>query len=137
MTALDVLENKISSIKKYLKILEDYKGYQKDELKNDLLIKGSLERYLYLAVQSSIDLAEAVIAYKNFRKPVTIAENFQILQEEKIISRDLAVKLSKMVGFRNIIAHDYEEIDSDIVFDILKNKLPDIEEFLERCSQIK
>jgi len=35
-----------------------------------------------------------------------------------------------MVGFRNIIVHDYEKIDYDILYDILKNKLKDIEEFL-------
>jgi uncharacterized protein YutE (UPF0331/DUF86 family) len=35
-----------------------------------------------------------------------------------------------MVGFRNILAHDYEEINYEIVSDILKNRLADIREFI-------
>jgi len=37
----------------------------------------------------------------------------------------------KMVGFRDIISHDYGEIDYDIVYDILHHRLKDIEEFIE------
>jgi len=36
-----------------------------------------------------------------------------------------------MVGFRNIIAHDYEKINFSIVYDVLKNKTRDIEKFLQ------
>jgi len=40
-----------------------------------------------------------------------------------------------MVGFRNIVAHDYDKIDYDIVLDILKNKLKDIEAFIREISE--
>lgn len=55
-------------------------------------------------IQSTIDLAEAIIAYKNFRKPATMTEAFYILNEEGFISDRLAGKLAMMVGFRNVIA---------------------------------
>jgi uncharacterized protein YutE (UPF0331/DUF86 family) len=101
MTNLSVIENKISATQKYLKILERYKKYTEKEIEEDLDIRGAFERYLYLAIQSTIDLAEAVISYKNLRKPSTMSEAFHILSEEGIISSDLKTKLSKMVGFRN------------------------------------
>ena len=65
MSNLTVIENKISSIQKYLKILERYKNYSREELENNIDIRGAVERYLYLVSQATIDLAEAVIAYKN------------------------------------------------------------------------
>lgn len=130
MTSLSIIENKISSIKKYLKILEDYKDYSQKDIENDLTIRGAVERYLYLASQAVIDLAESVIAFKNFRKPTTMGENFDILTEEKVISKELAEKMIKLTGFRNIMAHDYEKVDYGIVYDILQNGLKDIEEFL-------
>ena len=86
---------------------------------------------MYLAAQAAIDLAEAVISFKKFRKPTTLRESFDILQEEKIITINLAEKMGRMAGFRNIIAHDYVDIDYDKVYDILQNRLIDIEEFLE------
>ncbi len=134
MTNLSVIENKISAVKKYLKILERYKRYSKKEIEKNLDIKGAVERYLYLAIQSTIDLSEAVIAFKNFRKPATMGEAFYILNEEGIIESELTEKMVKMTGFRNVIAHDYEKIDYDIVYHVLHQKLKDIELFLKKIS---
>ena len=131
MTSSSVIENKISSVKKYLKILENYKGYSKDELEKDINIKGAVERYLYLAIQSTIDLAEAVISYKEIRKPATLGETFYILEEEKIIDTKLREELVKMVGFKNIIAYDYEKINYN-----LQNKIKDIENFGEIIKKL-
>lgn len=136
MTNLTVIENRISAVKKYLKILERYKKYSAKEIEEDLDIRGAVERYLYLAIQATIDLAEAVISYKNLRKPSSMNETFHILNEEDIISPDLKTKMSKMVGFRNIIAHDYEEINYEIVFEILQKGLSDIKEFIKIISGI-
>ncbi len=136
MTSLSVIENKISSVKKYLRILERYKRYSQDEIVNDIDKKGAVERYLYLAVQASIDLAESVIAYKNLRRPSTMSDSFYILQEDGIISIELTEKMVKMTGFRNIIAHDYEKLNYAIVYDVLQNRLIDIEDFLNRISSI-
>lgn len=136
MSNLTVIENKISEARKYLKILERYMKYSKEEIVNDIDIKGALERYLYLAAQSVIDLADAIIAFKKFRKPTTLSESFYILNEENIISGELTEKMVKMTGFRNTIAHDYGKLNYDIVYNTLHNNLKDIEEFLEIASQI-
>lgn len=136
MTNLTVIENKISAIRKYLKILERYKKYSQQEIERDLDIRGALERYLYLVVQAAIDLSEAIIAYKELRKPATMGESFAILQEEKILPAELADKLTRMVGFRNVVAHDYEKIDYRIVYDVLQNRLKDIEQFIKKISDL-
>jgi len=131
MTNLNVIENKISAAQKYLKILENYQKYSREEIEKNIDLRGAVERYLYLAVQAAIDLAEAVISFKNLRKPTTMAESFNILNEEGIIGEEFVNQMIKMVGFRNIIAHDYGEINYDIVYDILHHRLKDIEKFIE------
>lgn len=136
MTNLSTIENKISSIKKHLKILSRYKKYSKDEIEDNLDIRGAVERYLYLAVQATIDLADAIISYKNYRKPTTMSESFHILEEEHIIPNQLKDNLVKMVGFRNVIAHDYEKVNYDIVYDVLHHRLSDIEEFINIAEKI-
>lgn len=136
MSNLIVIENKISEARKYLIILERYKQYSQEKIVNDIDIKGALERYLYLATQSIIDLADAIISYKKFRKPTTLSESFFILNEEKVISKELTEKMVKMTGFRNTIAHDYGKLNYDIVYNTLHNNLKDIEEFLETASRV-
>jgi len=130
MTNQSVIENKISAIRKYLNILERYKKYSRQEIEQDVDIRGAVERYLYLATQATIDLAEAVIAYHRYRKPTTMTDAFYILNEEGVIPNELTEKMVGMVGFRNVVAHDYDRINYDITYDILQNGLKDIEEFI-------
>lgn len=137
MTNANIIENKISIIKKYLNTLERYKKYSQPEIENNPDLIGAVERYLHLVVQATIDLAEAVIAFRNFRKPTSMSENFDILNEEDIVNNKLTEELVKMVGFRNVIVHDYDKVDYDIVFDVLHNKLKDIEKFLKIIENLK
>ncbi len=136
MSNLRVIENKISLIQKYLKIVISYQSYTKEDIVRDITLKGAIERYLYLVVQATVDLAEAVIAFKKFRKPSTMRECFDILYEEDIIPLDLSERLVKMVGFRNILAHDYELINYDIVCKVLKEDIEDIERFIKIIMKI-
>lgn len=131
MSNFKVIENKISEIKKYLKITKKYRQYSQQEIEQNEDLKGAVERYLYLSCQATIDLAEAFISYKDFRKPTSQNDSFYILNENEIISAPLCEKLAKMTGFRNVLAHDYAKIDFQKVMDILQNGLRDIEEFIE------
>lgn len=135
MSNIAVIETKISHIQKYLKLLERYKKYSQKEIEGNPDLKGAVERYLYLATQATLDLGEAVIAFKEFRRPGTYTEVFYILDEEEFISKDLSEKLVNMTKFRNIIAHDYEKVDFGIVYDALRNRLGDIEEFIKAAKE--
>ena len=135
MTNINVLENKISATQKYLRILNNYQKYSKEEILKNLDLIGATERYLYLAIQAAIDLADAFISYKNFRKPTSLKEGFEILQEEGIIQVELRDRLIKMTGFRNILAHGYEKVDYDIVYDILQNQLKDLGKFIKTIQE--
>ena len=130
MSSLSVIESKISAIKKYLKILHGFKSFSQQKMENDVIQKGAMERYLYLVVQATLDLAESIIAFKEFRRPTTYSENFYILEEENFITKELSRKLVNMAKFRNIIAHDYENVDFSVVYAALQNNLVDIEGFI-------
>jgi len=66
-----------------------------------------------------------------------MAESFHILHEAGVISDELKKKLVQMAGFRNVIAHAYEDLDYDIVFDMLHKGKKDISEFLEAIEYCK
>jgi uncharacterized protein YutE (UPF0331/DUF86 family) len=136
MTNLTVIENKISSIKKYLNILENYRSLSQKDIVDDIDKRGAVERYLYLAIQATIDLSEAVISFKNYRKPSTMSESFHILCEENVITAELTDQMVKMTGFRNVIAHDYEDLNYDIVYDVLQNRLKNVGDFIDIISRI-
>ncbi|MEA2015974.1 MAG: DUF86 domain-containing protein [Actinomycetota bacterium] len=135
MTGLGVIEKGISNVRKYLSILDNYKNISVKDLEDDLTLRGAVERYLYLAVQATIDLAEAVISYKELRRPATFSESFEILNKHNIISKDVETNMIQMARFRNRIAHDYGDTNYKIIHDILINRLKDIDLFLKEISK--
>lgn len=136
MTNIGILENKISIVKKFLTIIYSYNNTTEDILKNDLNTKGAVERYLYLVSQATIDLSEIVISFKNLRKPTSFSEGFEILRENGYISDELCLRLISMTGFRNTLAHGYENVLDSVLIDTLNNCKNDIEEFLVVVQKI-
>lgn len=137
MTNYSIIENKVTFIREQLEYLKEYKNYTREQIESIPDIRLALERLLYLVVQATVDLAELLISDKKLRKPTTLREAFYILNENKIITQELTNNLAGMVGFRNVIAHGYANINYDIVYDVLHNRLKDIEEFIKIISEIK
>ena len=135
MTNIDVLKNKISEIQKYLNLLKNYQYIKKDDLLKDVTLKGAVERYLYLICQTTIEFAEALISYLNLRTPSTYGEIFEILGEQKLISKEMVLKMKKMTGFRNILAHAYGEINIDIMLEVLKKDIFDFNLFIKEIRE--
>ena len=130
MSNREVIENKISTTRGYLMLARQYQKHTQEEIEHNPTIRGAVERYLYLAAQSAIDLAEASVAFKGLRKPTTMSESFHILLEAGLISEELVGKMVQMTGFRNVMAHEYTAVNYGVVYHILQNGLQDIEELL-------
>jgi len=94
-----------------------------------------VERYLYLICQATIDFAEALISYLNLRTPSTYGEIFEILGEQKLISKEMVLKMKKMTGFRNILAHAYGEVNLDIMLEVLKKDIFDFNLFIKEIRE--
>jgi len=136
MTNQQVLENKISAARKYLDILTHFDRHSPEQIRTDIFLRGALERYLYLAVQSTIDLSEGYIALRRLRKPSTYRECFDILHENAVIKDPMRQELALMVGFRNIIVHDYETVDFAVLIDILQKKTTLIRQFVDQMEAL-
>jgi hypothetical protein len=54
-----------------------------------------------------------------------------MLVKAKIINRDLADKMDNMIGFRNTVVHEYQEINFDIVVAVLEKNADDLLKFGE------
>ena len=135
MTNKEILRNKLGEIQKYLNIIKEYHATSKEALIKDHTLRGAVERYLYLLCQSTIDFAESLISYLNLRHPTTYGEIFEILNEAKIISSELCLKMKKMTGFRNILAHSYTEVNIDIVLEVMKRDIHDFLLFIREVQE--
>ena len=91
---------------------------------NDIVLnkKESIERCIsqvraYYATPSNLDFEE------DYMKQDSIAINLQRACEQCI---DLAKHLERMVGFRNILVHEYQRVDIGLMIEVIENHLDDL-----------
>ena len=122
---------RLESLKEYLSILETLKDISLTELGKDVIKRGAIERYMQLAIESCIDIAELIISDQRLPAPSTSKDTIEILGKEKIIDEEFAKRFSKAASFRNILIHDYLKIDYKELLQNLKENLKDFDKFIQ------
>jgi uncharacterized protein YutE (UPF0331/DUF86 family) len=84
--------------------------------------------------QATIDIATHIIRVRNLTLPNSSREVFDILQNANYITKQTSINMQKMVGFRNIAVHDYQNLNIEIVINIVKNHLTDFDIFKKEIS---
>ena len=108
---------------------ERYKDIDLEDLKRDRDKMNMVLHAMLVAIQSSIDISNHLIAENKLRKPLTYREAFEILNESGLISLSLSESMSDLAGFRNVLVHIYWKLDMDEIYSILQNDLDQIREF--------
>jgi len=128
----DVIERKLESLRRYVSRVEAKKPFARERLETDEDLQDIIAQNLTQAVQTSVDVGMHIISQSEVKTPETMAEVFDALCSARVIPRDLADKMKKAVGFRNIAVHAYGEVNWEIVFDICESRLCDFSDFA-RC----
>lgn len=81
------------------------------------------------AVQACIDLATHACADSRYGVPATAAEAFSTLARHNVIDGTLARRLSAASGLRNLIVHQYADIELELVLDVIRTDLDDLPAF--------
>ncbi|MFP4227839.1 MAG: type VII toxin-antitoxin system HepT family RNase toxin [Salinivenus sp.] len=106
--------------------LERAQAYSFEEFQDDIEVYSAVERNLQLAIEALSDMAGHVVtdndlgSFERARDlPVLFEEHGLIKESEQQIWKD-------MISFRNVLVHEYAEINRRRVYDILQNQLEDI-----------
>lgn len=86
-------------------------------------------------IQSCIDLAQHIRAAEGSKTPQTSKEEIEALGEKDVISSETQDRLEEAVGFRNVLAHRYGDIDHDTVYEVLHEDLHWFERFQQEVAQ--
>lgn len=135
MDNIDKIRIRLNKLEEFSNFLKAYQGITAEELLKNTEKRGAIERYLELAVESCIDISELIITDQRLTVPTKASEAIKILGREKIIDAEFANAFSKIVGFRNILVHDYIDIDYKEVADKVNNRLFDFDRFAQEVAQ--
>lgn len=132
----DVIRKKLESLRRCIQRLIDKRPGSVSELTNNYDLQDIIAINLERAVQISIDIGAYILAKKNIKVPNTMGEVFTALSAENIIKKDLAERMKRAVGFRNISVHEYENVDWNIVFSIITKNLDDFKSFIKAVLNV-
>lgn len=131
------IKEKIAEIEEYIDELEEFMPENYESYMQDMKTKAACERYFEKITEAMVDLAFLIIKDKGLKQPEDDKEAFDALAKEKITSEELAERLKRAKGMRNIIAHQYGSVDDEIVFHSITEELvEDAETFLKSISKI-
>src|ERR1043165_5988248 len=103
------LTAKLSSLRRHLGLLRTFQTRSLDEIRSDPYLQGALERYLFLAAQSAIDLAEMVCLFKGLGPVTSMSEGFEALERAGLLPAPLSQSLQRMVWFREGPGYWYDK----------------------------
>lgn len=131
-----LIEQKLESLRRSILRVKDKCPKTAAELAGDYDAQDILSLNLTRAVQMCVDIGAHLVSDSEFPPPGTMGKTFDILYDAGIISADLAGRMKKAVGFRNIAVHNYESINWAIVFTIATAHIRDFEEFAQVVSRL-
>ena len=119
----DVVLNKATSIERCLRrILEEYTDDDKNLFTNQTK-QDAIVLNLQRACETAIDLAMYVVNQRRLGVPQESRDAFTLLHTAGILLPDLATRMQKMVGFRNVAVHEYTRLNLEIVQAIITKQL--------------
>lgn len=131
----DVLINKAAAIERAIvRVREEYGGDNRNLLANQTR-QDAIILNLQRACESSIDAAMHLVRVRRLGVPQETREAFALLEGAGVIDHNLADRLKKMVGFRNVAIHDYQKLSLDIVQRIIVEHLDDFLSFTKILLQ--
>lgn len=104
------------------------------DFEQDPYLRDIVERNLEIAAQCCIDICHRIIAIEQALKPNDYYEAILRMGELGVIPPDFAHQLAPIAGFRNILIHEYLNVDWNIVYSSLQD-LDDLEQFASLVQQ--
>ena len=138
MTERDRILSKVAELDGYLRELEEIRPANRAEFEA-VEKRRACERILQISIETVMNICQLFVASMRLGLPAEENDAFEKLVRAGVISRDLASTLQRMKGFRNVLVHEYGNVDDDLVFLFLTTRMGDFlsfrQEILEALKQ--
>jgi uncharacterized protein YutE (UPF0331/DUF86 family) len=130
----EIIDSRLKKLERCVQKLKLAATVNKENFLVDEDLQDRVERNFHMAIECCLDIGNHIIAALGFRTPQSYGDVLRVLGEEKILPKEFSEALAQMVGFRNILVHDYLEIDLDKVYKNLQ-QLGDFDRFAKHISE--
>lgn len=106
---------KLKAIEDALQRLESYRGSTAADLTSDFAMRSVVERLMQVIVDLAFDVNGHLAVSLLGRAPHDGRSSFRDVVDAGVIPADLGAELAPAAGFRNVLVHQYVEIDIAVV----------------------
>jgi uncharacterized protein YutE (UPF0331/DUF86 family) len=125
------IQRRLDKLDEYGQILQELQATSREQFVNDYRLYGLAERYLHLSIECLLDICNMLVSGLGLHKPERYQEAVDTLAEAGVLSQELIHQLAGVAGFRNILVHDYLDIDRGLVHQYLQEGLGYLEAFAQ------
>lgn len=136
MVNKEFIKRKIFLIEKEFEFLKEFSEFSFQEIVSDFKKQAIVERLMERIIMRAIDINQHLIAElstEEMSPPKNYKETFLKLADLKIYPKEFAKNISKSVGTRNILVHQYDEIDYSQIYSSISDCLKD---YYQYCDYI-
>lgn len=120
MVDIESIIERLQSLEEYTAHLKELRKIPLSDIKSDIKNRWAVERGLLLAIECVLDIGSHIVAEEKLGRPKDYTEIIDILGDKGVIPSDFAGQIRGMAGFRNILIHEYVEIDVERVYEYLQ-----------------
>lgn len=90
---------------------------------------------LVVVIEAATDVADHIIASEGLRPSTSFADSFRSLREAGWLDPELADALADAARFRNVLVHQYADVDDHRVVEIMRTRVDDLDRFVDTIAQ--
>jgi uncharacterized protein YutE (UPF0331/DUF86 family) len=124
ISKLERIKENLEKIRSKLQLSDDEIIHSEDTL-------AILERYFQLVVDYAIDINHHFIKEGGYGIPDDLQSTFTALGDHGIFPKEFSASISKSVGLRNRIVHQYEDVKPLIFIQSLRKNLGDYDQYIK------
>ena len=129
----DLLIQKLSSLQRCIKrVRQEFEP--KEEFLTSLSRQDAAILNIQRACEVAIDIANKIIRAQDLGIPPSSRGSFDTLHAAGAITAGTCENMKRMVGFRNIAVHEYQNLEIAIVVSVIEHKLVDFEQYAREVT---
>lgn len=128
------IQRKLSLIQNELAHLLPFSKHSFDEISKDYVKQAAVERFLERVINRAIDINQhliAELATSDTEPPLDYTQTFMRLADFGIYPVNFAADISKSVGTRNRLVHDYDTVDHEKIYTSISDCLRDYHKYCD------
>ena len=130
----DKVADRIDRIRRYKHDMRDFGSISRADFRSNRERQYAVLHAMQNAIEACIEIASHIVSADRLGAPRDYASLFSLLEQQRILPTTVTDQMRQMARFRNRIVHLYWDVDLDLVYDYLTQRLEDFDVYLSHIE---